>query len=92
MDELRVPACRLAGRNREYGVKTGQIALIFGKDKYDLSVNLKCIQIVRAVEEFLDHLGLDTVHRCTLRLLLHVLDMRPRQVLCVWLGWCCVPG
>jgi hypothetical protein len=51
------------GRPRDYIKKDEQYASIFGKDKYDLNVYLKSIQIVRAVEEFLDTLSLDTVHR-----------------------------
>jgi hypothetical protein len=51
------------GRPRDYIKKDDQYASIFGKDKYDLNVYLKSILIVRAVEEFLDTLDLDTVHR-----------------------------
>jgi hypothetical protein len=51
------------GRPRDYVKKDEQYASIFGKDKYDLNIYLKCMQIVRAVERFLDTLGLETVHR-----------------------------
>jgi hypothetical protein len=51
------------GRPRDYIKKDALYGSIFGKDKYDLNVYLKCIQIVRRIEEFLDALSLDTVHR-----------------------------
>jgi hypothetical protein len=51
------------GRPRDYLKKDDQYASIFGKDKYDLNVYLKCVQIARVVDEFLDTLSLDTVHR-----------------------------
>jgi hypothetical protein len=51
------------GRPRDYIKKDDLYNSIFGKDKYDLNIYLKSIQIVLAVETFLDTLGLETVHR-----------------------------
>jgi hypothetical protein len=51
------------GRPRDYIKKDEQYASVFGKDKYDLNLYLKSIQIVRAIEDYLDTLNLETVHR-----------------------------
>ena len=51
------------GRPRDYVKKDDLYNSIFGKDKYDLNIYLKSIQIVRAIGEFLDTLGLETVDR-----------------------------
>jgi AIPR protein len=51
------------GRPRDYIKKDDPYSSIFGKDRYDLNIYLKSIQIVLAVENFLDTLGLETVHR-----------------------------
>lgn len=51
------------GRPKDYLKKDEPYASVFGKDKYDLNVYLKCVQIVRAVEDFLDTLDLETIHR-----------------------------
>ncbi len=51
------------GRPRDYVKKDIPYSSIFGKDQQDLNIYLKSIQIVRAVADFLDTLGLDTVHR-----------------------------
>jgi AIPR protein len=51
------------GRPRDYIKKDDQYASVFGKDKYDLNLYLKSIQIVRAVDNYLDTLDLETVHR-----------------------------
>jgi len=51
------------GRPRDYIKKDDRYASVFGKDKYDLNLYLRSIQIVRAVEDYLDTLDLETVHR-----------------------------
>jgi hypothetical protein len=51
------------GRPRDYVKKDEPYNSIFGKDKYDLNIYLKSIQIMRVVVDFLDTLGLETVHR-----------------------------
>lgn len=51
------------GRPRDYIKKDEKYASVFGKDKYDLNLYLKSIQIVRATEEYLDTLNLETIHR-----------------------------
>jgi AIPR protein len=51
------------GRPRDYVKKDAPYSSIFGKDQHDLNIYLKTVQIVRVVEDFLDTLGLDTVHR-----------------------------
>jgi hypothetical protein len=51
------------GRPRDYVKKNDPYNSIFGKDKYDLNVYLKSIQIVRVVSDFLDTLVLTTVDR-----------------------------
>jgi hypothetical protein len=51
------------GRPRDYIKKDDQYNSIFGKDKYDLNIYLKSIQVILAVESFLDTLDLETVHR-----------------------------
>jgi len=51
------------GRPKDYLKKDEPYASVFGKDKYDLNVYLKSVQIVRVVEDFLDTLNLETVHR-----------------------------
>lgn len=51
------------GRPRDYIKKDESYSSIFSKDKYDLNVYLKSIQIVRAVDECCDSLVLDTGHR-----------------------------
>ncbi len=51
------------GRPRDYIKKDEQYASVFGKDKYDLNLYLKSTQIVRAVEDYLDALNLQKVHR-----------------------------
>src|SRR5437879_11025426 len=37
--------------------------LSLARDKYDLNLYLKSIQIVRAVDDYLDTLNLETIHR-----------------------------
>jgi hypothetical protein len=51
------------GRPRDYVKKDDSYNMIFGKDKHDLNIYLKSIQIMRAVETYLDTLALETIHR-----------------------------
>jgi hypothetical protein len=51
------------GRPRDYIKKDDQYTSVFGKDKYDLNLYLMSIRIVRLVEDYLDTLNLETVHR-----------------------------
>ena len=51
------------GRPRDYIKKDEKYASVFGREKYDLNLYLKSIQIVRATEDYLDTLNLETVHR-----------------------------
>jgi len=51
------------GRPKDYLKKDDPYASVFGKGKYDLTVYLKSVQIVRAIDEFVDTLNLETVHR-----------------------------
>jgi hypothetical protein len=51
------------GRPRDYVKKDTLYTSIFGKDQHDLNIYLKSVQIVRTVGDFLDTLGLETVHR-----------------------------
>ena len=51
------------GRPRDYIKKDESYGSIFGKDKFDLNIYLKSIQIVRLVDDFLDTLSLETVDR-----------------------------
>jgi hypothetical protein len=51
------------GRPRDYVKKDTLYSSIFGKEQHNLNIYLKSIQIVRAVSDFLDTMGLDTVHR-----------------------------
>jgi hypothetical protein len=51
------------GRPRDYLKKDDNYHSIFGKDKYDLNIYLKSIQLMRTVGDYLDTLGLETIHR-----------------------------
>jgi hypothetical protein len=51
------------GRPRDYVKKDALYSSIFGKEQYNLNIYLQSTRIVRAVSDFLDALGLDTVHR-----------------------------
>ena len=51
------------GRPRDYIKKDDLYGSVFSKDKHDLNIYLKAMQIVRSINEFLDTLNLETVHR-----------------------------
>lgn len=51
------------GRPRDYVKKDELYNSIFGKDKYNLNIYLKSVQIMRVIDDFLDTLNLETVHR-----------------------------
>jgi len=46
------------GRPRDYFKKNEQYASVFGKDKYDLNVYLRSIQIAKSVADYLDKMAL----------------------------------
>jgi hypothetical protein len=50
-------------RPRNYFKSNDQYTSVFGKDKYDLNLYLKSIEIVRAVAAFLDSQKLEVIHR-----------------------------
>jgi hypothetical protein len=60
------------GRPRDYLKKNDNYDSVFGKEKYDLNIYLKSIQLMRVVGDFIGDLQLEVIHR---RNLPHYLGM-----------------